>query len=617
MRAGARRRRWAATGWCAGAAAVVAACGAALAQPAAGQGAPAEAPVFVLERSALQDLVVDERDAALARTIGMIPARLRELPAEIEALEDLPQPLVNLVLTAMSRPARLGITYNSQDQTRGAFGVGVVASLLTTGQAQANEIHGAVSAMIAAGAPPFESKASAEYAGMTEMFLPVGLLRYGPREANGRTTWEMHFGSVTDPDAAFAALPSGAPGVTGKFEPVLRARLDPAPLTPLLNMGRMMAAGTPGVEAIDAVIAAGIVGPEAVKYSFQFGYTEDASVGVWVLEGVKRYAQKWGLGTEPLSDAEINAIPADATVAGIIALDPSVLIDLLAEVKKQEPDVGRGLARFAAQTGVDLERDVLAALGGRVTMYMSESTGGAGLTSGVLLVSLKEPARLRGALSKLSSMANAAMAQHPEIRGRIRAREWEHDGMTFSTLIFPGLPVPLEITCSITDGHLLAALTPQAAVIGARQAMGKGGKGLLSNPAFREGLVSGRRPVAVSFVDTARVMSSGYPYVVAMGSALANAVRSPMGADREPGLIVPPLNELREGVRPRVGCTYWEGENLVSVTRGNRSLLVEACAVMGAAEPMLRAAGGMMGGMMGAVREAHERRRMQRWREWE
>lgn len=627
-----QRHRWTPAGRYASALALVAAAGsAALAQPQGGNGGGrgqggdggGEAPVVVLERSALGDFVVDERDAALARAIGMIPARLRELPGEIDGFDELPPPVVDLVLTALSRPARLALTYNAHDQTRGAFGIGLVASLLTTGKNQSNEIHGTVSGLIAAGRAPFESKPSQEYAGMMEMFLPVGQLRYGPREVagagggKGRTTWELHFGSVSDPDAAFAALPSGMPaGLPQGFTPVIRGRIDPAPLTPLVNMGRMMAAGTPGIDAIDSAIKSGVVGPEAVKYSFQFGYTDDASLSVWVLEGVKRYASKWGLGTEPLSEAQINTVPADATVAAVTSFDPGVLWTMLADLKEQEPRVGEGLAEFAAQTGVDLERDVLAALGGTVGLYFADSTGGAGLTSGVLLLSLKEPARLREASAKLSSMANAVMAQHHDIKGHIRMREWRQDGVSFSTLSFPGVPVPLELTYSITDGHLVAALTPQAAIVGVRQATGKGGKGLMSNAAFRDGLVPGKRPTAVSFIDTERVMSDGYPFVVLMGSALANAVRSPMGADREPGIIVPPLGDLREGVRPRVGCTYWEGDNLVKVTRGNRSLVVEACGVMGAAAPVLPVLGGVMGGMANVFEERHHRHRFHDVNRW-
>lgn len=617
-----RTRRTVVSGWARGAAAVAIvsglAVGASAGQPEQKEeGAGAKrgaAPVLVLERAGLGDFVVDERDAGLARAIGMIPARVRELPGEVDDLEDLPLPVVNLVLTALSRPARVALTYNAQDQSRGAFGVGVVASLLTSGDEQAAEIQGTVAGLIAAGGAPFQSRPSREYEGMTEMFLPFGQLRYGPREVKGEgggTRWEVHFGSVGDPDAAFTALPRAEEGV----RPVIRGRLDLAPLTPLVMVGQGLAAGGPGADAINSAIESGVVGPDAVKYSFQFGYTDDASVTVFTIEGVKRYAAKWGLGTEPLAEADLLAVPADATVAGVATFEPAALIETLERAREQVPELGEFLEEFAQHTGVDLAKDVFGSLGGTFGAYLSESTGGARLGSLVAFATVKDSGKLREANTKLTAMFNTVLAQHHNVNGYVRAREWRHDGATFHTLSFPGIPVPLEVTYAITDRHVIGAITPQAAVAAVRQAAGKGDKGLMSNEAFRAGLTPGKQLVGVSFVDTEKTMSDGYQFVSLMGSALANAVRSPKDPTREPGLVVPPISELRRGVRARVGGTYWEGEDLVYVTRGNRSLVVEACGVMGAAAPVLPAVGAMLGGV-GAAVEAQREREMHRaqWR---
>src|SRR5262249_36893971 len=139
-------------------------------------------------------------------------------------------------------------------------------------------------------------------------------------------------------------------------------------------------------------------------------------------------------------------------------------------------------------------------------------------------------------------------------------RPWQDGDTQLFSLNFPGLPVPFEITYAFKGNWLIAGITPQATLAATRQ--GKG-KGIRDNAGFAD-IVGGKEILSFSFIDTPRTMRDGYQYVSLAGSALANAVRSPIDAARDPGLIVPTFAELKAGAKPMVSFSYWRGDDLIS-----------------------------------------------------
>ncbi|HYE02809.1 MAG TPA: hypothetical protein VD963_06205 [Phycisphaerales bacterium] len=594
-----RRHTW--MGWAAGTGLMMAPIG--LAQESR---APAAEPppgevgmrsVLVLEKGPLEAMFVDEKDARLKAAILMLRERLAELPGEIPDMEPEAVPFLNLVADFVYRPMRLAVTYNPADQTPGGFGIGAIVSLRTERAEEAGELHRVINAMLTAQNVPFRAEPSTSFAGMSELMLPVGVVRFGPRQGADGPRFEVHAGSVADPELPFRALPAGA-----GFEPVLRGRLDVAPLTPLVNMLKMFAAQEPeAAQAIAEVEKRGFIGPNAVKYSFSTGYTADASVTRWVAEGARRFVESGMVSPVGLEAWELAVVPADAVAATVGKWNHGAILKMVREGVAQQPEAQEHLAEFRAHTGVDLVEDLLGSFGGASALYMSDATGG-GLTLGsvALAASVADRARLEAALTKLAGLANQHAAV--EAHGYVRVRTWTHGGSTLHSLTFPGVPIPLEVTIGLTDRWLVAGLSPQAAVAAALQASGKGGNGFAGGPAVKAMLPAGRAAVAVSFIDIPRTMGRGYPFVAAAGSMVANAARSAKGAEREPGMVVPLFSELRQGAKPRVAVSYWEGDNLVYETRGNRSQLVEAAGVAGAAAPVFPVIAALVAGAAGAAR---------------
>lgn len=445
---------------------------------------------------------------------------------------------------------------------------------------------------------------SKAYAGMSEITTPVGILAYGPRKSDDSGwRYEVHFGSLEHPDKPFAGWAKTTDIVKG-LEPLVRARFDPAPLTPLVNMGVAMAGG--GKEMNDAVKRfqdMGFIGDNAVKYSYYSGYTADRCVSVTVAEGAKKFASKTGMILEPLSAAELKAIPADAVSAGMMRYDwKSGATELLDQLVANDPEAAKGIAEVEGRIGLSLKNDVLPALGTTFGWYLAPSAGGRGIGSAVALIAIGDKAKFDAVNSRLTGMLNVLGAS-PQVKGYVRGRQWTQDGLNLSSLTFPGLPVPFELTYAATDKWLVLGFTPQAALAAVTQAAGKGDAGITTNAALAAMLPKDKQLNSLTFVDTPKTMADGYQYVSLIGSAVANMVRSPADAGREPGMIVPPFKALAEGAKATIKFSYLRGDDVISESHSDRSMLVNSAGMIGAASPAFPLIAALIAGAGAAAQE--------------
>lgn len=541
---------------------------------------PIRATVLVVEGPALEKWVVDPKDKRFADALAMLPARVRELPHDFPDVPAEAASVINLVLSTLTRPATFAVTYDSDNPEQVAFGYGLVVSVEMKDQKDAEQMHAQIGGMLAAAGPEMPMQPSETWQGMSEFATPIGPLTYGPRQAKRGWRYEVIVGHVKDPDAGLDVLPKAEAGVT----PTIRGRFDFAGLTPVMSMAEAFAPPDPGARFFfDGMKEGGFYGPDAVKMTFVGGYTKDEGVLTTVVQGGKKYAEAWHTSTEPLGASDFGAVPSDAVWAGVGKGDLKWIDDLLGQFVEFNAEAAQGLEQFKQMTGVDLRADVLATLGGTMGFYMSDATGGGSLASAVGMVTFEDRAKFMAAHGKLAAFANAAAGDAPEPlgKGHIKITGWKDGDLELYSLRFPGLPIPLEPTWAATEKWLIVGATPQAAVAAARQATGKGDKGLAANAAFASMMRKDQPVISATFLDSSRMLRGGFPILSMLGSAVANGVRSPIAPDREPGLIVPTYHELAKGAKPTVQFTYWRGEDLVQECRGDRSWLVNAGAAGG------------------------------------
>lgn len=552
--------------------------------------------ILAIDFTGAGSMLVDKKDQALKEAITMLAARVRELPREVPGMDEIPAPILDTLLTLLTSPARLAVTFDPDRQPEGMFGAGVVMSFGPGEQDAVNQMHGTVGFALAQAGAAGEGEPSDKYTEMLEVPSPVGgVIRYGPRKAADGWRYELHAGAAPDPDSAFGILPAPMSGVT----PVARAILDFRPVGPMLEQQLEAMGGPEGEELSRKLSGMGLIGPDAVRYTYQSGYTKDEQVGYMVVEGMKKHARTMGVRTEPLNDAVFAMIPSDATMAGVYQADLTPTIEMLEEALARTPNGAEGLANFTSATGVDPFEDILGCLGGTFGFYMSESTGGQ-LGSVIAFASLRDRARFEKAHHKLVGFANTMLASEEAARGYARIRTWKDGQTQMFSLAFPGLPVPVEATWALQGDWLVMGLMPQSTIAATRQIAGKGDKGLRSNAGFAAAIPADKAMNSFTFIDTPRLMKDGYQYMCLAGSAIANAARSPTNADREPGLVIPPLSELRVGARPMFRFTHWRGDDFVMESHADRSMLVNVCGGLGAAAPFFPVIGAAIGAAAGA-----------------
>ena len=231
-----------------------------------------------------------------------------------------------------------------------------------------------------------------------------------------------------------------------------------------------------------------------------------------------------------------------------------------------------------------LRTDVIDCVGGSFAYYMSDSTGGGGLGSSIILIGLQDRERFLKAHGKLVAKARELMEQNlHEMPGPyLKLDSWKDGTVEMNSLRMRGLPVPFELTYAATSKWLVLGMTPQAVTAAARQCEGKGDGGIMTNPRVAEVVKSrASQLIGLKFMDTPRMVREGYTVLAMLGTAVANGVRSPIDAARDPGLVVPTPHDLLKGAKAAVTMSYWDGDALVTEGRTDRSLLVNAGGAIG------------------------------------
>lgn len=565
----------------------------------------AEAPrqLLLIEHRGLASMVNDPRDAGLKKAVEMIPARLAELREEIPGMPPEAVTLMDMVPRMIARPAHMAIAYTAGEPTGGLFNYGIVVSIEAADEAEANRNHERIKGLLRASQAP--TSASKRLEGFTEIELgPPGNLAYGVRKSASGWRNEVVYGTVGDLDKMLEAPASMIKG--GRT--IMSASLDLSALTPAEKMVLTVAPkDTPQIREMAAQFRKmGLVGDGAMKIRTEAADTEVDSVSMTRVENAGKFKGALHMTSEPLTEADLRAIPADATVASIARGDLGYMRDALDQAAKQTPDVNEMLGNFKEMTGVDIRTDLIDCIGGSFGFYMSDSTGGGGLGSSVVLIGLQDRERFMKAHAKLLAKARELMEQNlNEMPGPyLKLDSWKEGGVDMTSLRMRGLPMPVELTYAATAKWLVLGLTPQAVTAAARQCEGKGDGGIMTNPRVAE-LVKSRSSqlTALKYSDTPRMVRQGYTLLAMLGNGLANGVRSPVDPAREPGLVVPPPHDLLKNARSAVSISYWDGDTMVMEGRQDRSLLVNAGGMVGFMTELAPIFGGIAAAAMSAGRE--------------
>ncbi|MCB9915177.1 MAG: type II secretion system protein GspG [Planctomycetes bacterium] len=550
---------------------------------AAPQESAAPAPpdvLFSLRCEGLPAFFVDEKDAAFLNALQLVDDRLRDLPGEVPDF-DVPPPALDMALRLLQGPMTLAVGLNPEPLP--AMPVPVVAELRSTRGAAGTArgfLEELADLMNQAGAgvePPANGGA---------WVLPAPVPAWMNAEGGdfvARLGLEQGF----DPALPNGLLPAGA-------RTALRGRLDYGRMLDFMLEMAEQQGGSAEMEAVFGMLSES--GFDALAYEFAIGSDAERQYMVVRMPGFAETMRAQNVVPEAgLGESILRAIPADATWAMAAAFDLEGLLDMY-----QRMFQGLGVdvvAELDKALGMSVREDLLAPIGQRMAVYASDTTGGGGTLSSVLVLELKDAERFHATWSRLEDLVASL---HEETKGYVRLAHHEAGGLQRWTLTFPGLPIPLEITLADRDGYLVAGLTPQA-VEAALAQLAAPERSLLDNPGFRaQRGAAGKQLTSLQWIDTPRLFRDGYGTVSLVGSMLANAVRSPRDASREPGLVVPTYATLARDAKPILALGYVDGDDFVSECRADRSHLVNLAGVAGFVQnsPLLPLVGAMAAGIV-------------------
>ncbi|NQU22885.1 MAG: DUF1559 domain-containing protein [Candidatus Nealsonbacteria bacterium] len=257
-------------------------------------------------------------------------------------------------------------------------------------------------------------------------------------------------------------------------------------------------------------------------------------------------------GAKPLSAADLEPIPADATIALAARLDTIAVLDTILSVAGSiEPsareEVESGLAEMKRETGIDLRTDILEPLGDAWCIYNSPGEGGLVFTGLTAVIQVDDPEKLAATNRQLVMLAKAQMSQNPSNRTP-RIVEFKFAGKDVYFFDARDNDFPLAPSWCLTEKHLIVAPFPQN--IKSYLSRGPAEESITAVPQVAQSLTGGEGPLAMAYMDVPALFELVYPLVpMFLQMGLGELQRE--GIDVTIGPL-PPASAIAKHLRPGV-----------------------------------------------------------------
>ncbi len=259
---------------------------------------------------------------------------------------------------------------------------------------------------------------------------------------------------------------------------------------------------------------------------------------------------------KPLTTADLDLIPRDATFALAFRLDPARARTAILElVEKIDPRAKEALQANDSQR--EMIEQVTNALGDSWCLFDSPSEGGL-LTGLTAVVSVKDADAAAALERKLVALLPAADDRH-----RPRIESFTFAGKTVHVFDSRSKGFPLAPSWCLTDKHLIVAAYPGA--IKAFLMRGKTFQSVARIPEVAQALEGEGQLVALTYTDTRRVFDLAYPLLPVFFQMLGSEMRGE-GIDVPPGLL-PSAGSIRRHLRPSVSTLLRTPAGIESVSR--------------------------------------------------
>lgn len=298
-------------------------------------------------------------------------------------------------------------------------------------------------------------------------------------------------------------------------------------------------------------------------------------------------------GRSLTSDDVLKAVPQTASMVAAYGFDASAAFEQLrTALAGIDPGLSAQLdhmvAHIQAESGVDLKKDFLAALGSDWAEYLDPNVGGSNLMDTVYINELHDPAKAQESLNKLETWLNGWLeGQLAGSKVHVRFKQATLQGVTVHYLAIP----VVTPAWAIADGRLYFSLYPEITAAAVRAASGK--SSILDNVSFsamRTRLIpaSGQAITSAIYADLSQFAPCTYGSWLTLTrmSGLADL----FGID-SPLQIMPPLASIMNELSPAASISWSDNAGLhwrsLSPFPGCRLLMVDPTSMYQQTGPLL------------------------------
>jgi len=263
---------------------------------------------------------------------------------------------------------------------------------------------------------------------------------------------------------------------------------------------------------------------------------------------------------KPLTPADLAALPADCDFACMVRVDPANILarvrEIAAALEPLNPGAGKEMDEFLRairnELGVDIEKDLFAALGDTWSLTMAPSQGGM-FTGICATVNVKDAKKLQEITRNIE---DRLMPQHSDLR---------FERATFGPMEVSYIPKdhwPVAPAWGVHKDRLYVALWPQVVASAARTSGEQPGK-LTDNKGFAAGMSQmSPKPMCVSFTNTPQLIRPFYGLAMIGWTMAAGEVRRNVGIDLSPADL-PTMGQIEKFLWPAMSSISLDNDGLM------------------------------------------------------
>ena len=259
------------------------------------------------------------------------------------------------------------------------------------------------------------------------------------------------------------------------------------------------------------------------------------------------------LDAPAMSDGALKMVPKSATWAGVSHFDgPRLMGDLRDGAGRADERGAKQFDWMLAQVknfmGVDIQKDLLAALGDEWVYYGTPEAVGNAVRGATVINKVKDEKALARALDTLADFANGLIAQRGGPDSKVTIKSQKVGDLDVTVLTLPDATP----SWTVTNGYFVVSMSPQG-VQSAVENLAKPGPSILENEDYTALMkkLGVAKPSTVTFVDLPLTAGDSYELLMKLSARLPAEA-----GDKGAPFTLPTLDKIKPWLSPSASASW-------------------------------------------------------------